>query len=74
VAVLTTASRAGRSADSVYAEELSRYDVYRDRLTALTARQEALLSDIRSKMVDFDSSSRRETSAAVSQRQAVLQS
>ena len=73
VAAFSAPSALGRPADAVCTEELARFDSFRERLSALSARQESLLSDIRSAMAVFDSSSRRESSTAVSARQAVLQ-
>ena len=72
-AVLNAAIGKSKSVDVIYAEELGRYDAYKERLAALNAKQDALLSSITSTAQVYSSSLQREQGTSGAQRQAVLQ-
>ena len=72
-AVINAQIGKSKSVDVIYAEELGRYDVYKERLTALNAKQDALLSSITSTANVYSSSLQRENSTSTVQRQSVLQ-
>ena len=72
-AVINAQIGKSKSVDIIYAEELARYDVHKDRLAALNAKQDALLSSITSTANVYSSSLQRENSTSTAQRQSVLQ-
>ena len=72
-AVINAQIGKSKSVDIIYAEELGRYDMYKERLTGLNAKQEALLSSITSTATVYSSSQQRENSTSTVARQTVLQ-
>ena len=73
VPILSANLGKAKSIEVIHSEELAAYDPYRQRLTELTQRQDALLNDIKGTMATYESSSRQKSSSSLSQRQAVLQ-
>ena len=72
-AVISSNIGKSKSVDIIYAEELGKYDVFKERLMALNSKQDALLSSITSTANVYSSSLQRENSTSTVQRQSVLQ-